>query len=421
MKMGRTTIERIRNPGCNDPNFKLGPTQVTTGGTITAVGSQFTVSEAHPEWKRRKNNSFRQDIGGEFFTQRKYIEGQPASVSIVGRVTPLSTCESSIVKYSGPVWALNPTTVAFPPASNSSDTKLNQLGTTAIAQCKPTNSVANLAVAFGEFLRPRGIPEAQVRTWRARTEKAKAAGSDYLNVQFGWAPLVDEVFNFAHGVLDADQLLDQYERDAGKVVRRRFEFPTEKSDTTSVEVTGSPNQLFYLPYNTRLMNQNLSQSDAAKLYRTRTTSKRAWFSGAFTYYLPRGYDSRNEVHRKALFAKQVLGIDPSPDTLWNLAPWSWAVDWFSNAGDVISNVSDFVVDGLVMPYGYMMEHTLVKDTYSRKFAHQFHDGQSAHSTMSLVTETKIRRKATPYGFGLSWDGLSTFQTSILLALGLSRR
>jgi hypothetical protein len=421
MKMGTTHTTYFRPTGSTG-TAPLPANTRSEGGTITGVGSQFTLSEAHPEWRHRKKNSGSlQDIGGNFFTQKKYIEGTPAMVSIRGEEVLETSSRGRYNTYIGNAWAVNPNTVAFPPANNSSDSALNARGATAIARCKPTNSIANLATTFGEFLHPGGIPKAQVQTWRRRTEHAKSAGSDYLNLQFGWAPLVDEMFSFARGVLDADLLLDQYERDAGKLVRRTFEFPTDTSGGGTSIVTGSPNQIFYQPYNTRLMNRDLSLTDASKLFRQRTVSKRAWFSGAFCYYLPRGYDSRNEVHRKALLAKQVLGLYPTPETIWNVAPWSWAVDWFSNAGDVMSNVSSFIFDGAVMPYGYIMEHSIVRDTYTRQRADQFYDGQVAHSSMSFVTETKIRRKASPYGFGVSWDGLSTFQASILAALGITRK
>jgi len=122
--------------------------------------------------------------------------------------------------------------------------------------------------------------------------------------------------------------------------------------------------------------------------------------------------------RHALEAKKLLGISLTPETLWNLAPWSWTVDWFSNAGDVISNVSDWATDGLVMRYGYLMEHSIVKDTYLM-------NGTGSKSVPScpplqLVTETKLRKRANPFGFGLTWNGLSAVQLAILGALGISR-
>jgi hypothetical protein len=112
-------------------------------------------------------------------------------------------------------------------------------------------------------------------------------------------------------------------------------------------------------------------------------------------------------------ANQLLGLDITPDTLWNLAPWSWAADWFSNIGDITSNMSSFQ-QGLVMRYGYQMEHTIVSDTYSSV------DKSLRTHPLTFVVETKQRVKANPFGFGVTWEGLSPFQLSIAGALGLSK-
>lgn len=121
----------------------------------------------------------------------------------------------------------------------------------------------------------------------------------------------------------------------------------------------------------------------------------------------------------AILAHQ-LGLEPTPDVLWQVTPWSWAVDWFSNTGDVISNWSSFHIDGLVMRWGYVMEHTLITDTYSLIGARTFDGVARPVSDVTFVTETKVRRKANPYGFGVSYGALSAFQSSILVALGMSK-
>jgi hypothetical protein len=122
----------------------------------------------------------------------------------------------------------------------------------------------------------------------------------------------------------------------------------------------------------------------------------------------------------ATYADKVLGASLTPETLWNLAPWSWAVDWFSNTGDVLHNLQSFQSDGLVMRYGYMMVHTIVKDTYRLSSSNLGNDSSSGVSPLAYVTETKTRAKANPYGFGASWNGLSPHQLAILGALGITR-
>jgi len=132
------------------------------------------------------------------------------------------------------------------------------------------------------------------------------------------------------------------------------------------------------------------------------------------------------MDRISLIAKQVFGAKLTPETLWNLTPWSWAVDWFSNTGDVLSNVSSWKSDGLVMQYGYIMETSITRHTY-RYIPTKNWNGVSPYTgdykaIPPLIVEkiSKIRRRANPFGFGVTWDGLSPIQATIAAALGLSR-
>jgi hypothetical protein len=150
------------------------------------------------------------------------------------------------------------------------------------------------------------------------------------------------------------------------------------------------------------------------------TTRNRWFSGAFTYYLPSDYSTRGAMARQLAMAKKTIGLSLTPDVVWNLAPWSWAADWFFNVGDVLSNVTDWATDGLVMKYGYMMEHTRSVNTYYYSGFTGLKSGHAVPTPLSLVVETKQRRKANPFGFGLTWGGLSPRQLSILAALGITK-
>ena len=122
--------------------------------------------------------------------------------------------------------------------------------------------------------------------------------------------------------------------------------------------------------------------------------------------------------RAATRASVLLGIELTPEVLWNLTPWSWAADWFANMGDVLSNVSDFANDGLVMHYGYMMETSHVTHTYDL----HGHGLNGVESPLTLTFENiqKQRIKASPFGFGLTWESFTPRQLAILAALGISR-
>jgi hypothetical protein len=77
----------------------------------------------------------------------------------------------------------------------------------------------------------------------------------------------------------------------------------------------------------------------------------------------------------------------------------------------------------VLKYAYIMEHSVVRDTYS------FGGGlglipqalyPARPNPIVFVSETKLRRRATPFGFGISLGGLNSTQKTIVAALGLSR-
>jgi len=388
---------------------------------------QTTVSEGHPVSQLGKSGL--QDIGGNFETTKEYVVTQGARTKIRDSyITSFSpsiglrdSTEDALLLPRIPLTGQNPVTgrqyPIFPLSAKSSIASLNEKGATAISRCKPTNPPVDAGQALGELFR-EGLPHLPGHeSWKARTEYARSAGKDYLNAQFGWRPLVNDISDFVNTVKNFDTVISQYERDAGKVVRRNYRFPTETSSDSWKENTEFSAKAFCYGGN-GVRPDSLA---AGEVQVTEETVIDRWFSGAFTYYLPSGYDSRKQLSKLALIADR-FGLDPSPDLVWELTPWSWAVDWFSNAGDVISNVSDFATGGLVMRYGYIMEHSIRKRTYTQPRSGFAPQGISvAAGPVSLVTETKSRRQADPFGFGVSWEGLSTFQASILAALGISRR
>lgn len=396
--------------------------ETRTQRNLELSGSQVTDSEGHPV--SRLQDGTLEDIGGPFHTTRKYVAGKcpPRRCHYKSPSSPSFPFFHREDEYVGPVLAFDASTtvggkkvLSFPPSAKSSDIALDAFGATAIARCSPTNPPADASTALGEVIR-EGLPSIiGSQLWKDKVSSMRGIGSEYLNLQFGWRPLVSEVNNFRDTIVNFDERIAQLERDSGKVVRRQYRFPVErKTEETNLGV--------HVPY----INPGGATfwQTGGTVIRRRDTVIRRWFSGAFTYHLPSGYSSRTELGRLALKAR-LLGLEPTPDTVWNVAPWTWAIDWVSNAGDVVNNVSDFATQGLVMRYGYLMEESIVTDTYTNQGAVPYSiTGTSTVpkvvDPLVLVTHTKVRRPANPFGFGLTWDGLDTFQKSILAALGITR-
>jgi hypothetical protein len=283
------------------------------------AGSQVTESESHPEWgrARRQASSPPGDVGGEFFSQRSavYVD-YPHRQRFFADVNRGGGIHDFYDWY-GVVMATNPVTLPLPTLTGSD---LNAMGATAIARCKPTNSVGSAANFLIELYR-EGLPRIfGVTLWAEKADIARAAGSEYLNEEFGWKPLVSDIRDICYGIAHAHAVLKQYERDSGKVVRRRYYFPVEETETYIPIGVGSPVMFMET---TQLYDFNQPQSPVFKM---RHTYRKVWFSGAFTYHLPYGYNNRTAMGVYAGKASALLGLDLTPEVLWNAAPWTWAIN-----------------------------------------------------------------------------------------------
>jgi hypothetical protein len=399
-----TTKTRDQNFSLSYPRVfdkKTGETR-QPAGSRTWEGRQITASEGH----KRGPNGYRE--GGPFYSVRIVPRINTTNVS-------LSYDQSSKVNwsYSGPICVpLVPEKLGGFSIPSRDDKYLDPYGATAIRIIDPTNANADLGIALGEIARD-GISIPGVQGWRRRTEAAKAAGSEYLSAVFGWMPLVSDIKDTGDSIKSGNHILRGYRDNAGRNVRREFEFDDETSEEETVVST-----------NARAMvaggsvNAFGNPSIAGTLTRRRFKTVRRWFSGAFTYASPDtpmigkmlGVDSDID---------KLFGLSLTPDIVWELTPWSWAFDWVSNAGDVIHNVTSFELGGLVMRYGFIMEETSIVDTYSlSNAALRGYNGSVPDSTITYTV--KRRREANPFGFGLSWDGLSPSQLLITAALGITR-
>lgn len=320
------------------------------------------------------------------------------------------------------------------PGSAPSVTQMLIDGATAISRCAPANPHASVAQTLGELrrdgvpaipllksfeqgLRPmvKAKPSIGSRYLKRKVKpkpmlKSAKAGGEYLNVEFGWKPLLNDVRKIANAAKSADSVLQQYHADSGRVIRRRYEFPvvTETSSEDFGLVAPSPD-----------LGVGSYSVPKGHLTRTRTVTQRKWFSGAFTYYAPPA-EGLQGMKRLAQDANHLLGVGITPGSLWDLTPWSWAVDWFANTGDVLNNVSMAATDGQVMVYGYMMAETTTVVTVSNLGARLLVGDVPLDLTTTFTTIEKRRVRATPFGFGLDVAAFSPRQMAIVAALGLSQ-
>jgi hypothetical protein len=378
----------------------------STTGVGSLFSTQLTESEGHYYGLLGKGSA---DIGGEFFTVKcehsfncPYLEVWSGSAHdssfFRGRLFPAYNHSQFSLESNFPI-------------TPSSSSDLDALGTTAISRTIPTNPVVSLATFFGELR--QGFPKmigSDLFKSRLRNTHKKGS-SEYLNWEFGWKPMIADLKKWIYAARKGDAIWSQYLRDSGRRVRRRYNFPVSEvvEETTTM---GVPFPVIVLPIWEGGNNQ-------FTLVRRETITRRRWFSGAFTYHADVDPDVMRTWKGHLQRLQKLYGVKITPDVIWNLAPWSWAVDWFSNTGDVITNISRFASDELVMPYGYMMETSVLKVEYDMLDVTPkgYH---IPHLTQTFTNTVKVRRQATPYGFGVDLSDLTGRQLAIIAALGLSR-
>ena len=380
-------------------------------------GKQITVSEGHP-WT---GDGFKgSDIGGSFRTEKTYLEDFRDEPVHSPQYQFSGVYDGGYYRSFGPIYPLLPGDGTRPNPIDSSDDYLIAMGTKAIDLTRPTKAKADLLVDIGETFKD-GLPSlVGLSTLKERTAIHRGVSKEHLNLQFGWLPLASDIKTSMEVVTKMDEMIKQYKRDAGRLVRRRFDFPVTRT-------TGTPNLVGTLrPYipgavnNTGFNRQIFSSYPTVSfpLWKQTNTYRKIWFSGAYTYFLPEWYNG-TRLDDQRLAAQKFLGLEITPETVWNLAPWSWLTDWVANTGSIIGNMSDYLTDGLLLRYGYIMEHSMIENVYTMSNVPLKGYG-TTNLTLRHVCEVKKRVKATPFGFGLTYDGLSNRQKSILAAIGITR-
>jgi len=292
----------------------------------------------------------------------------------------------------------------------------NQLGTSFIAQTLPTRGPVSLSAILGEAV--QDLPKLPAMAYLRGGEGSipREASGEFLNFTFGIDPTVSDIKDLLKAVGQAAKLIRQYHRDSGRNVRRRRSRPPVIETTVNADVPIPSNQQ---PRLYGWGNGALESTGSIQLSQTTTT--RSWFSGAYSYHLP---DADGIIGRMVEVERQVnflLGTEITLDTIWQLTPWSWLFDWFGNVGDILTNASYIGSDGLVLRYGYLMNHVKIVQKYHMPSGATFRGGAKTGPIYNTLTfESKERTRATPYGFGSSLSSLSEKQWAILGALGLTR-
>jgi hypothetical protein len=145
------------------------------------------------------------------------------------------------------------------------------------------------------------------------------------------------------------------------------------------------------------------------------------FEGEFSFFLPLTFDPDSYLSRLDV----LTNLDMTAEVLWELAPWSWLVDWFLHLQDSIASNLLAANDRLIMHYGYAFEKTVYETELNWRrtgsTASSIWFGIPSSGRYTATTTYKRRLRANPFGFQVGPDGsLSGNQMSILGALALTK-
>lgn len=246
---------------------------------------------------------------------------------------------------------------------------------------------------------------------RFHDQGLKGIGDYHLGIQFGWIPLLRDVINLVNTQRTAQTRLNQLIRDNGRPVRRRV---------TLAETTSNPvNTSGMAPGNCSPGFPSQYYSKNGLWTRTEYTQDRVWASSRFRYWLPGG--PKDIKWRRRMLAR-IYGLNPSPSVIYNMIPWSWLLDWFTTAGDVIENLDAGVADRLAYDYFYVMrESKIVVQRTNESWFYRLKDVPCSFNTTSYSESSRKQRlRGDPFGWNTDPNNLTGMQLSILGALGLSR-
>jgi hypothetical protein len=247
----------------------------------------------------------------------------------------------------------------------------------------------------GRFLNGRAF-----RHGNSGLSAAKEVAAENLAIQFGWAPIISDLAKLAEfqerytrRVRELDRLY------SGSGLKRRLElhnFNYESNSKASAYAYTIEGSYVYASY-------------------SRSVQCKSW---AVVRWKPTQAPKKRPVNDE--LKQKLLGLTPSaiPSAAWELMPWSFLIDYFTDIGDYISLTNNHL---LAQCQGGSVMTTKIQTTSWAPVS--IHDGSITMSGGSIKRTSKLRRAFTVYDFSPINGGfpiLNGKQVSILASLATLR-
>lgn len=300
-------------------------------------------------------------------------------------------------------------TLVAPPNAPSQLLNLDAWGPEAYSRLKPTNpSFAGL----NSLYELKDLPG--MLRLRLKNGLVKGSSDSYLNGAFGWAPLLNDIRRLVELQQKIQRRLEWLKRNNGKPIRREVTL-LEDTTTTGPTIYGTPSHGHFWPI---IGSANWAGNQYA--YLSSVTYTKIWASARFRYWLPPG---PRDIEWDRNMLRRLYGISVTPSVVYNMIPWSWLIDWFTNLGDIIANLDSGVADRLAADYLYLMgtvERISRLDVTGNLYLDRTSGPMAISASTTNTFKHKKRIKGDPFGFNTNPSSLTVWQLSILGALGLSR-
>lgn len=241
-------------------------------------------------------------------------------------------------------------------------------------------------------------------------QRLQTAGSDYLSVQFAWAPLVKDAVKVIETLMAADHVLygQQFRRSREiRTVRSTHSWSAKNAGFTRGFGSAISGGVYYPWGQSFDWTHQMSHRINARFNNgARPTRKQLGF-----------YDRAMEL----LFN---LGLD-DPALGWNVTRFSWLTDWAVDIGSSLQIAANFSQQTGRYPMDYATLSTKsesVTISYPRG-PRDYYSGGSLACTIVPSVSTSFafnRQNLSPFRPGVTLSSLNGYQYSILVALGLAK-
>lgn len=267
-------------------------------------------------------------------------------------------------------------------------------------------------------------------------ESVTSPGAVDLNVRFGWAPLISDIKTLIEACIRLDSTL--VEKNARRKRRKVFKkidfyeettgwrqnqlgFPTFGSYKNLPRLEVGPTTLLgaYLYSSSRDTGPGVSFTDSSAKGTAFLTQE---VSYSFSARYSNGVRTNPTLDQYAEKLVGFLGLEITPEVIYDLTPWTWLLDWFTSLGSTVKFLSDFGLHNNVVDYAYFTQHVTTKR--GRMLWNFGTTGTAYNRNLVMVHEESkevFREAASPLGFGVSWAALTESQLGVLTALGLIRK